>query len=85
MKVFPALSNDQKLYAAFFLLGFLFKYNYLALQIFQVPSLTGLIFKNGIIGLFIFVYVLPLVQNRQGRNALLYFLLAFSVFFVTSQ
>ncbi len=82
MKVFHALSNDQKLYAAFFLLGFLLKYNYLALQIFQVPSLTGLIFKNGIIVLFIFVYVLPLVQNRQGRNVVLYFLFAFSVFFL---
>lgn len=84
MNILKYISNYQKCYAAAFLLGFLIKYNYLMLFIYQVPSLAGLIFKNVFLILLIYFYVVPLVKNKNGRMYILLFLTLFTAFFLSN-
>ncbi len=84
MYLFNFSATHQKYFAACFTLGFLFKYNYLFLQIFQVPSITGLILKNCVLVLIIYLMVLPLLQNRKARKAVFIFLLVFTGYFLST-
>ena len=84
MNILNYIPNYQKCYAAAFLLGFLMKYNYLMLFIYQVPCITGLIFKNVFLVLLICFYVLPFVKNKNGRMYILLFLTFFTVFFLSN-
>jgi len=62
-----------------FLIGFLFKYNYMLLLIFNVPAITGIVLKN-IFFIFLTGYLLaPLVKVKKGRA----FLLVISILFTT--
>ncbi|MFN2357123.1 MAG: LTA synthase family protein [Desulfotignum sp.] len=63
-----------------FLIGFLFKYNYLSVVIYQVPFITGLVIKNIILFLVLYLYALPLYENRKFRNLAFGFLCVFTFF-----
>jgi lipoteichoic acid synthase len=63
-----------------FLIGFLFKYNYLSVVIYQAPLIAGLVVKNLVLFLVLYLYVLPLYENRQSRKILFGFLLGFTFF-----
>jgi len=63
-----------------FLIGFLFKYNYLSVAIYQVPFITGLVVKNLILFLVLYLFALPLYENRKFRNLAFGFLLVFTFF-----
>jgi lipoteichoic acid synthase len=63
-----------------FLIGFLFKYNYLSVVIYQVPFIAGLVVKNLVLLLVFYLYILPLYDNRRYRRILFGFLLVFTFF-----
>ncbi|MFO7878208.1 MAG: LTA synthase family protein [Desulfovermiculus sp.] len=84
MNILNYIPNYQKCYGAALLLGFLIKYNYLMFFIYQVPSVTGLIFKNVFLVILIYFYVLPFVKNKNGRMYILLFLIFFTLFFLSN-
>ncbi|MFO7931737.1 MAG: sulfatase-like hydrolase/transferase [Desulfosalsimonas sp.] len=84
MKIFSFSSVYQKYFAACFVIGLLVKYNYLFLQIFQIPSITGLILKNLVAILIIYITAIPLIRNKKGRYAVFTFLLAFTCYFLSN-
>ncbi|MFO7850231.1 MAG: LTA synthase family protein, partial [Spirochaetia bacterium] len=68
----------------FFTLGYLFKYNYLSLFIFNVPLFSGLMLRNAAALLLIYGILLPLVYNRRVRYLMIAFLVLCTVFFLTT-
>ncbi|MCK8823782.1 LTA synthase family protein [Fuchsiella alkaliacetigena] len=78
------LTKKQKCFAVTFLLGFLIKYNYLLIQIFNVPSFTGVIFKNLVFILFSVYFLFPMLKIKKGRIFLLLILSLFSLFFLAN-
>ena len=78
MNIFKGYTKIQKYFAIVFILGFVCKYNFFFLRIFNVPSGTGLILKNIIIIIFILVYLFPLVKNNKGREFLFWFHFVFT-------
>lgn len=80
MKVFKGYTQKQKYFAIIFLLGFIFKYNFLFIRVFHIPSYTGLIWKNIIIIISIIVFVFPLVKNKRSREYFFWFLFTFTIF-----
>ncbi len=81
---FKNLTKRQKLFAVIFMGFFLLKYNFLFIQIFYVPSISGLIIKNLIL-ILIFVYFLtPLLKTKIGRILLLSISFLFTVLFMSN-
>ncbi|MFO7912924.1 MAG: LTA synthase family protein [Desulfotignum sp.] len=72
--------NYPNCIAVCFLTGFLFKYNYLSVVIYQVPFIAGLVIKNLVLFLFLYLYILPLLENRKYRPLVFGFLLVFTLF-----
>ncbi len=70
----------KKIAAWVFLVGFLFKYNYLSVVIYQVPLMAGLVVKNLILFLFLYFFILPLCENRKIRNLVFCFLMMVTFF-----
>ncbi|MFW5996109.1 MAG: LTA synthase family protein [Halanaerobiaceae bacterium] len=75
-------TREQKKFATVFLLGILIKYNYILLRIFHVPSVTGVIFRNIILILFVVIFLFPLVKKRGGRTTLFILFLLFTFLFL---
>ncbi|MFW5788012.1 MAG: LTA synthase family protein, partial [Halanaerobiales bacterium] len=84
MNIFHGYTKNQKYYALIFLLGFIIKYNFFLERLFNIPSITGLIFKNIILLIFFFAFVLPLVKNKKGRDFLFLFIFIFTIFFLSN-
>ncbi|OCL28498.1 hypothetical protein U472_01015 [Orenia metallireducens] len=78
------LTKKQKYFIITFLVGFLFKYNYVLLRIFNVPSITGIIFKNIFFILLIGYFLVPLVKVKRGRVSLLVISILFSILCVAN-
>lgn len=67
-----------------FTLGFLFKYNFLALLIFHAPSITGLLLRNLVLLLLIWVVLVPLLNSRRVRLITFLILIGWTVFFIST-
>ncbi|MFW5998994.1 MAG: LTA synthase family protein [Halanaerobiaceae bacterium] len=65
--MFNKMNKWQKLFSVFFLAGFIIKYNFISYQIFNVPSITGLLLKNLILVLFIIYIILPSIKFSRRR------------------
>jgi phosphoglycerol transferase MdoB-like AlkP superfamily enzyme len=70
----------KRIAAWVFLIGFLFKYNYLSVVIYQVPLVAGVVVKSLILSLFLYLFVLPLCENRKIRNFVFCFLIMVTFF-----
>ncbi|MFO7818659.1 MAG: LTA synthase family protein [Halanaerobacter sp.] len=84
MHILNNLTKKEKYFAITFLLGFLVKFNYLLLRIFNVPSTVGLILKNLVLVLVIICFLFPLVKEKKGRYLLLTILALFSLLFIAN-
>ncbi|MGM0444941.1 MAG: LTA synthase family protein [Bacillota bacterium] len=82
MKLFDGYTKKQKYYSIVFLLGFLFKYNFLFIKVFNTPNLLLLLSKNVIILLFIIFFIFPLAKNKKGREFIFWFMFIFTLFFL---
>jgi len=69
------------LFPAVFVLGFLIKYDFLALMIYQVPTTGGLIGKNIVWLTAILLYIRPILRLRRGKIVLVAVYIAISIFF----
>ncbi len=78
------LSGKDKLFTNTLLAGFLFKYNYLLLIIFYIPSYTSLIIKNVLIIITFNYFLEPMVKRKKGRRKLLFLSFVFTVFFISN-
>lgn len=67
-----------------FTLGFLFKYNFLALFIFHAPSITGLLLRNLVLVLLIWAVFVPLLNSRRARLIAFVLLIGWTVFFIST-
>ncbi|MBS3780136.1 MAG: hypothetical protein KGY41_07045, partial [Desulfovermiculus sp.] len=81
---FRILTKNEKYFALAFVLGFILKYNYLCLVIYQAPLILPLLLKNIIIFLFSYFFILPLLKNKAGRYTLFFFLLFYTLFFLAN-
>lgn len=79
-KMFKDLTLYQKSFGLVLLLGFIFKYSYLCIFIYSVPTLTGLSIKILLLAAFTILYVFPLLHNKRARMSLLGLFLAFTFF-----
>ncbi len=84
MNVFKNLTKIQTYFSIILIFGFLLKYNFFVLYIFQVPSITGLIFKNLLIILILYWLIVPVIQNKKARLILLLLLLFFTIFILSN-
>jgi len=76
------LTKKQKYFMIVFMIGFLFKYNYMLLLIFNVPAITGIVLKN-IFFTFLTGYLLaPLAKAKKGRASLLVVSILFTTLFM---
>lgn len=78
--MFNELTLYQKKFGLLLLLGFIFKYSYLCIFIYSVPSLVGLGVKLLILTVFTILYIFPLLQNKNARLSLLGLFVVFTFF-----
>ncbi len=78
------LTKNEKYFGLAFLLGFLFKYNYLTLHIINVPSITGAVLKNIVFVLIIVFFLFPLLKVKRGQIFLILILLLFTLLFIAN-
>ncbi len=84
MSIFNSLNKKQKYFALFFLIGFLLKYNYSLIYIFNAPSVSGIILRNLICLIFIIYILVPQVKMRKGRIFILILSSLFSTLFLAN-
>ncbi|MFW6034809.1 MAG: LTA synthase family protein [Halothermotrichaceae bacterium] len=77
-------SSRHKIFFFVFIIGFLFKYNYLMLEIFHVPVLLGILLRNIVFLIFFFYFYFPLVQKKRWRITTFIVLLLFTIFFISN-
>lgn len=75
------LPTLEMCFAILFAAGFLLKYNHAMLHIFGVPTVWGLLLKNATLLVAILFCLVPLVEKRLGRAALLTALSLFTLLF----
>ena len=75
------LSRYHRYFLLVFALGFLVKYNFALLVIYNVPSARGLLLRNLLHLLLIGYLGTPLVRSRKGRALLLWILLLYTVLY----
>ncbi|MCK8817864.1 LTA synthase family protein [Natroniella sulfidigena] len=84
MKQFENLTKKERYFLITFLVGFLIKYNYLVVRIFNVPSITGVILRNLVLVIFSGYLFLPVVKLKKGRISLILLLTVSSLFFLAN-
>lgn len=76
-----AVPRESRYFLFLFALGFLVKYNYALLVIYNVPSVTGLLLRNVVHLLLVAYLATPLVRGRKGRSLLLLILFVYTVIY----
>ncbi|WP_408956481.1 LTA synthase family protein [Natroniella sp. ANB-PHB2] len=84
MEKFDNLTKTEKYFLITFLIGFLIKYNYLLVYIFNVPSITGVILRNILFFILSGYLLFPVVKLKKGQISLLILVSVFSLLFLAN-
>ncbi|MFP4618631.1 MAG: LTA synthase family protein [Spirochaetaceae bacterium] len=83
-RILSVKEHRLQLFLLIFTLGYLVKYNYLSVFIFNVPFAGGLIARNLVFLLLIYGIALPLIYNRRVRYLLMMFLVLLTIFCIST-